>query len=83
MPTIPPGLYMILIYDGSEGGAHYTWDYFHLLGPAQRPARSRRPAALETSAAAAQDTAPAEWVLGALGAVLLAAGATALVRNRP
>jgi hypothetical protein len=30
---MPAGLYMLLIYDGSEGGQHYTWDYFHVLGP--------------------------------------------------
>jgi hypothetical protein len=23
---------MVLIYDGSEGGQHYTWEYFHVLG---------------------------------------------------
>ena len=30
-----PGLYLMLIYDGSEGGQHYTWDYFHVLGRQQ------------------------------------------------
>ena len=30
--AMPPGLYLILIFDGSEGGVHYTWDYFHVLG---------------------------------------------------
>ena len=30
--TMPPGLYLLLIYDGSEGGEHDTWEYFHLLG---------------------------------------------------
>jgi hypothetical protein len=28
----PRGVYLLLIYDGSEGGEHYTWDYFHVLG---------------------------------------------------
>ncbi len=27
------GLYLVMIFDGSEGGQHYTWDYFHVLGP--------------------------------------------------
>lgn len=29
-----PGLYLVMIFDGSEGGQHYTWDYFHVLGDA-------------------------------------------------
>ncbi|CAA9485564.1 MAG: hypothetical protein AVDCRST_MAG69-1038 [uncultured Solirubrobacteraceae bacterium] len=28
----PPGLYMVLIFDGEEGGAHNTWDYLHVVG---------------------------------------------------
>ncbi len=30
----PPGLYMVLIFDGEEGGAHNTWDYLHVTGRA-------------------------------------------------
>jgi hypothetical protein len=26
----PPGLYMVLIWDGGEGGAHNTWHYLHV-----------------------------------------------------
>jgi hypothetical protein len=29
-----PGLYMVLIFDGGEGGAHNTWDYLHVIDPA-------------------------------------------------
>lgn len=29
-PT-PPGLYMVLIWDGGEGGSHNTWDYLHVV----------------------------------------------------
>ena len=29
----PPGLYLVLIFDGSEGGAHATWDYVHVPDP--------------------------------------------------
>jgi hypothetical protein len=29
----PPGLYMVLIWDGEEGGAHSTWDYLHVADP--------------------------------------------------
>jgi hypothetical protein len=31
VPTdAPAGLYMVLIFDGGEGGAHNTWDYLHV-----------------------------------------------------
>lgn len=29
----PPGVYMVLIFDGEEGGAHNTWDYVHVIDP--------------------------------------------------
>ena len=28
----PPGIYFVLIYDGSEGGSHTTWDYVQIAG---------------------------------------------------
>jgi len=28
----PPGIYLVLIYDGSEGGSHATWDYVQIRG---------------------------------------------------
>lgn len=72
MPAMPPGVYLLLIFDGSEGGTHYTWDYFHVLGNAA-PAPQR----------SARDTSPAEGVLGVLGAAMLAGGVLVLVRYRP
>jgi hypothetical protein len=41
VPSVPPGIYLVLIFDGSEGGSHATWDYFHVLGPAQSAPRGR------------------------------------------
>lgn len=29
----PPGVYLVLIFDGGEGGAHNTWDYVHVIDP--------------------------------------------------
>jgi len=26
-PDIPPGRYLVALFDGSEGGSHYTWSY--------------------------------------------------------
>ncbi len=31
----PPGVYMMLIFDGSEGGAHNSWEYLHVIDPGQ------------------------------------------------
>jgi hypothetical protein len=35
VPRVPPGLYMVLIFDGGEGGAHSTWDYLHVIDSEQ------------------------------------------------
>lgn len=37
VPHVSPGLYMVLIFDGGEGGAHSTWDYLHVVD-SERPA---------------------------------------------
>lgn len=50
----PPGVYLVLIFDGSEGGAHSTREYIHVIDPnepdqggvvAQRQRRPGRAAA--------------------------------------
>jgi hypothetical protein len=30
VPNVPPGRYPVVIYDGSEGGGHYTFDVFRV-----------------------------------------------------
>lgn len=35
----PPGLYMVLIWDGEEGGGHNTWDYLHVVDWDERAGR--------------------------------------------
>lgn len=32
----PPGVYLVLIFDGSEGGAHNSWEYLHVLDAVER-----------------------------------------------
>ncbi len=45
VPKTPDGLYMVLIFDGSEGGAHNTWDYLHVIDPNRHaPGQQRAPA---------------------------------------
>jgi hypothetical protein len=35
--SLPAGIYLVLVFDGSEAGQHYTWDYFHVLGAQTDP----------------------------------------------
>lgn len=62
----PPGLYFVLVFDGSEGGAHTTWDYLQVRG---------RPATRDGDGDANGDGAPIALVAAAAaGAAVLAAG---------
>ena len=54
VPAAPPGRYLVSIYDGSEGGAHYTWEYFRVTGRQAQaappgPADPAPPATAETT----------------------------------
>lgn len=84
-PETPPGLYMVLIFDGGEGGAHNTWDYLHVIDldeeeHAGAVARSERSSGAD---GAASDTPGWSLVVGA-GVVCLLIGAAggALARRR-
>ena len=46
VPTASPGRYLLSIYDGSERGAHYTWEYFR-VSDAQAEAPASRPSAAD------------------------------------
>ena len=38
VPATAPGRYLVLLYDGTEGGAHYSWDYITVRsGPRSAP----------------------------------------------
>jgi hypothetical protein len=52
VPAAPPGRYLVSIYDGSEGGSHYTWEYFRVTErrvgpPATRASATSPPATAE------------------------------------
>jgi hypothetical protein len=32
VPSVPQGRYLIALFDGSEGGTHYTWDFIRIVG---------------------------------------------------
>jgi hypothetical protein len=42
VPATAPGRYLVLLYDGTEGGTHYSWDYI-TVRPAPRSATSTGP----------------------------------------
>jgi hypothetical protein len=69
----PPGRYLVALYDGGEGGAHYTWESFTVTGAAAGPAD--RPQ---------HDDEPIDWpvwIAAAAGLVLGAAGGIGVARR--
>ena len=63
IPRAAPGRYLVALYDGGEGGAHYSWETFTVTGA---PARA-------TTRADSGDGIPG-WVLGGAVAAALAIG---------
>jgi hypothetical protein len=42
VPDVPPGRYLVVVYDGSENGFHYTWQPFTVTsGESDEPAEGR------------------------------------------
>ncbi len=37
VPDVSPGRYEVKIYDGSEEGQHYTWDFFRVTPKSSVP----------------------------------------------
>lgn len=72
IPSVPPGVYMVLIFDGSEGGAHNTWDYLHVLGLAPA-ADQRRPVSSPPPRASTSNNGTA-WLAWLIGGVALGVG---------
>jgi hypothetical protein len=71
VPDVPGGRYLVAIYDGSEGGNHYTWDHVRVAG---RRADSSTPP--EAVTPATEDGMPWGW-LGLAVALGAATGALA------
>jgi hypothetical protein len=88
VPAVPPGVYLVLIFDGSEGGSHSTWDYFHVLGAA--PSAAEPPAAVERPGAGSSsegtsddgDLALPSLAASVLAGVVIGAGAVAALGRR-
>lgn len=43
IPAVPAGKYLVLLYDGSEGGEHYTWDTINVRRGRVATSASSRP----------------------------------------
>lgn len=91
VPETPDGLYMVLIFDGGEGGAHNTWDYVHVVDPARNQPRQQPPAATPAgqrtrtpSATTSSKTDPALAALlgGAAGGILTITAVCLVARRR-
>ena len=92
----PPGLYMVLIWDGEEGGAHNTWDYLHVTdrgdpdrtgGVAQqqepaKPADGNSPALQEPTGSNASTAWPLIAGIGLGGLILGVVGSRLVARRR-
>jgi hypothetical protein len=83
VPEAPPGRYLVSVYDGSEGGVHYTWETFRVTEPAQAIAgHAPAPSSLRTSAAAGVSVLAAVLVGASALLVGLLLGGLAAGRRR-
>lgn len=81
VPRVPPGLYMLQIFDGLEAGQHLTWGYLHVAGEEpRRDAGPRRPGLRRDRARGRFEWGAAG--VGALGGVLIGGAAAMLARRR-
>jgi hypothetical protein len=70
VPATAPGRYLVLLYDGTEGGMHYSWDYITVRSAPRSPA-SAQPTTAMTAPARRPDGLESPVVLG-LAATLIA-----------
>jgi hypothetical protein len=74
VPDVPPGRYIVVMYDGSEGGRHYTWNTFKVTAA---------PAATEGASDNEPKQSNMRWFL-TIGMLVLGLGAGwVLGRGRP
>ena len=80
VPEVPTGRYLVSVYDGSEGGAHYTWEHFEVTkretagaagGPSEPP-----PPPVSQAAAVSLQTAVVIGLVALLFGLLLGAMAS-------
>ena len=77
VPLTAPGRYLVLLYDGTEGGVHYSWDYIRVRSAPRSPLSTQSTARTTAVARRAADrNGPA---LAGLAVVILLLSAGVLV----
>jgi len=80
VPDVPADRYLVLLYDGSEGGAHYTWDSMTVR---QRPVKSPSAATAANRRESTRGRRGFPTVAVVVGALLLTAvGLLSTLRRR-
>jgi hypothetical protein len=73
----PPGIYILLVFDGSEGGHHSTWDYVQVAGQDEAPAPGHRTATTGADGPASRAITIAAFALGmVVGALVVSVRST-------
>ena len=81
VPRVAPGRYLVALYDGGEGGAHYSWETLTVVGAEPTPSKQAPTRARSSSGGVALPL-----FIGAVAASLLAglaAGAALHKRRHP
>jgi hypothetical protein len=81
VPATAPGRYLVLLYDGTEGGAHYSWDYITVRSGPRSPS-SARPTVAATGPARPAGGLDAPVLVGLAAALVALLGAGVLVLAR-
>jgi hypothetical protein len=80
VPLTAPGRYLVLLYDGTEGGVHYSWDYIRVRSAPRSPLSTQSTARTTAAARRAADLdGPA---LAGLAVVISLLGAGVFVSAR-
>lgn len=82
VPAAPPGRYLVSVYDGSEGGAHYTWEYFRVTERQAEAPATRAPAPSPPPTAEATGVSLLAAVLVGVSALLVGLLLGGLVTRR-
>lgn len=78
VPRIAPGRYLVALYDGGEGGAHYSWETFTV-----RPGTAARPLSTAPRPGASDGVSPGLFAGGIVAALVAGlVGGAAFQRRR-
>ena len=73
VPATAPGRYLVLLYDGTEGGVHYSWDYITVRSAPRSPPSTQQGTSM-TAHGRRRDGLQSRVVLGLAVALLALLG---------